>query len=395
MQKKEQSAANQIIQQFLPGGNLFDLLPQMMFLFDSNGALIDANSSARDMCNLKSINNLSLEFHSIFRVPAWSGENAGDGIPGDLSEDLAFEAELICSTVPIHITLNVRRLEKHSDGTKAILIICNDLRGILDRQRSRLKNLHLQNLKRRIRLFDNIACLTVHECAQPLSALRLELEILQKELEAQHRGKNTEADFLGLMKTLEKLESIVQSKRKEPSNSTGDALEGFNLMHVLQEVREFYQHRFSAEGLGFEFKSATKDVPVYANRRLVLHLLIEVVSFFEQLREPGESEKGKTVLVTLEKLSPATFILQVKGDFTAVDVLPSGELELFTQELNSLLSPFGMRAMGRTDLQTTCIRLEIPADFQEERTQLNYFARDKSHTEEEIDSLQTDRYYAE
>ena len=127
----------------------------------------------------------------------------------------------------------------------------------------------------------------------------------------------------------------------------------------------------------------------------MLHLLIEVVSFFEQLREPGESEKGKTVLVTLERLSSATFMLQVKGNFAAVDVLPSGELELFIQELNSLLSPFSIQAMGESDLQTTCIRLEIPADFQEERTQLNYFARDKSHTEEEIDSLQTDRYYAE
>jgi|GEM_PF-3907293 len=382
------------IQQFLQSSDLFNLLPQMLFLFDMNGDLIDANPAARDMCNLKRIDHHALNFSNIFhlseRVEGFEKGMFAEGI----SEDFSTDAELICSAVPVHVLLNFRRLKSFTDGEDAMLFICSDIRGVLNKQRKQLKSLHKQHLKRRIRLYYDIACLTVHECAQPLSALKLELGILQKGVETLVDDKKALPEFSDVLSSLSRLENIIQKKRAEQSEADGEVLEGFNLNEVLFEARDFFQHRFSAEGLGFELNSTVKEAPVYANRRFMLHLLIEVISFFEQIKELCEPSKETHFLVTLDQVIPATFILKVEGRFAGADVCHTSELSQFSQELNSLLSAFGMQANHETQAQRSSIQIIVPAHINEERTQLDFFARDSFYSEVEGSQLQSDRNYA-
>jgi len=357
--------------------DLFERFPDMLFIFDEAGGLLRHNKAASDMCGLASTKMPHITFEALFKMQVWPEEFPGEFIDKQPGQTLTIPARIIVTSIPLPVTLVLQSLKSADDLQKGMLVVAYDNRMLRDRHLKDRKQMWHSHLAKRMQLHQDIACLTAHEFSQPVAVLRLEVDGILAKLNNSEMDQNSYQLIRSLDPILLTLEHLIADRRQQRGTISEHGFEAFDLCPILLQVEHFYQHRFQANSLNLVFQRTLKEALIYANSRVLLHVIIEIVSFFERKASLNQFAIGSTLTLGLTESDNGCFILDIcmERDFltcsTEINTVWSVELELLIEGSKELLAAFGILVYGTNAQKCSTVVLSLPQHFADEREHLN------------------------
>ncbi len=291
------------------------------------------------------------------------------------------ETELIGKHYAVPVLLNFGVVRSSRGGVSYIIASARDISWRKEMERTTNQKRILALSRDHYREMGELAVNMVHNLGQPLTSVRLKLELAQKQVKAEQPDIGKVARHLEkINQLLDGIQSTVEDVRQFASQTEDESYKPVNIGQIVDNAQaqlsyEFTENNVECEVAGCEDTHMILANPITLQQVFVTLLRVQlrfwegqaVKSASQKIRIRFEEENGKWLCIYFEPLSPA------KGKQASQETSFKGDdsLHLIDMQVVQLISEtLGGDFKWEVTKNRPTFRLRFPLDQHDEREQL-------------------------
>jgi len=357
---------------------ILEHLSDAIFILNKNGNIEYANSSAFDMLGVRPEKLLNKKIDAIICEKKREDKLLTDIIEGRVNE---LETELKTENLSIAVLLNFG-VVKNGDGSASYIIAsARDIQWRKEMERILNQKQILAISKSRFKEMGELAVNMVHNLSQPLTSLRLKLDLLSKELKSVNLNKSTmESHIIKMGQLLNVINSTIENARRFANDTEDEAIKVINLNENIDYALQQLNYEFTENDIKI-VKEYDSDYQVMANPITLQQIFVNLLRLqmhHLSLASVKNARRKITITIKNNKSRWLGIMITAQCDRSENSHIPevedfhmqeSYELDLKVVKMiaESLGGDFNWYPQARCGF---IFSLRIPVDTDDERSQL-------------------------
>ncbi len=286
---------NAQVQDYSATITILEHLTDAIFILSNKGKIEYANQSALDLLgtNLLELNNKTINSFV-------DGKEESRAVLKEIEEGTFNEVEIEFSsknlTIPVSLSFGAI---KNGDGkTSYIVASARDISWRKEMERIFNQKQMMAMSKSRFKEMGELTVNMVHNLSQPLTSLRLKLELLQREINRENLNKNkVETHVSKMAQLLDVVDSTIENARRFAIQTEDETFKIISLRENLNHALEQMSYEFTENDIEIISEIANDDYSVMANPITLQQVFVTL--FRMQMRHlvTTSSAKGKRKIV--------------------------------------------------------------------------------------------------
>lgn len=394
------NANDQLLKDYATTVAILESIGDLIFIVNPEGMIEYANQSALslldtelDVLNTMSIDQLIIDQPDELNEPPDTDsqhshvvEHIKKGMLGDI------EAGLLTGDQVIPVYINFSLVRDQRGYVQYIIVTAKDISQQKQLEQD-LKQQQIMNISRdRLQSLGELSVGLVHEISQPLTTLRLRLELMKSQINTKSESSKKEQPYQEVMNLIDKISSTIQNMRKFACQTEESTLSLINLNDVMDIALDLVRYDFKKRNIRIDLKK-NQDVPyVLANplfiEQVLVNMLTNIRDAFDELdsRDDRNQPKEKFVCISVVAKGDQWNEIHVTDNAGGIrqEVLDKIFQPFFTTKKNGRSTGIGLSICkniveslgGDVSVKTqlgkgTHFRIRIPSGQNNERKQLN------------------------
>ena len=388
-------AGDRMLRDYTTTITILEHLSDAIFILNAEGLIEYANKVALDMLGLE-LNKLIGQNLADFLLTHIDFDDFSDHTDNNyLLENIyrgAFhelETALVCQEYKTPVVISFGLVRGNGGDLNYIIASAKDI-SIRKQLEHEMEQQQLLALSRdRYRELGELAVNMVHNLSQPVTSVRLSIELLQKQLErGQLNQDKTSSQFQHILSLLDAITENITSVRNFAFLTEDESLKPMQVQDVIHQAVQQVAYDLKEKNIEIKFDAAEKLPPVLANPLNIQQVFVSLIKFLSHKIKVNYASyqetkyaQGRIKMAILNKKNRWLHIVikdassypegsRQKSEGTAGDpAYINSHLELTVVQI-ILSSIGGDFKVGQDANSTPFFILRIPIDLAKERDQL-------------------------
>jgi PAS domain S-box-containing protein len=286
---------NAQVQDYSATITILEHLTDAIFILSNKGKIEYANQSALDLLgtNLLELNNKTINSFV-------DGKEESRAVLKEIEEGTFNEVEIefISKNLTIPVSLSFGAIKNGDGKTSYIVASARDISWRKEMERIFNQKQMMAMSKSRFKEMGELTVNMVHNLSQPLTSLRLKLELLQREINRENLNKNkVETHVSKMAQLLDVVDSTIENARRFAIQTEDETFKIISLRENLNHALEQMSYEFTENDIEIISEIANDDYSVMANPITLQQVFVTL--FRMQMRHliTISSAKGKRKIV--------------------------------------------------------------------------------------------------
>ncbi|MCB0281065.1 MAG: PAS domain-containing sensor histidine kinase [Calditrichae bacterium] len=365
-------------QDYLATVTILEHLSDSVFILNNKGIIEYANRSALDMLGMDQSRVLQRHLADFISTQNGSENVFNIALSGNNTE---VETEFTAKNFNIPVLINFGTVRDHDGGIRFIIASARDIAWRKEMERVLSQKQILEMSKNRFREMGELTINIVHNLSQPLTSLRLKLDLLQKELNAVNTDKSKSLAHIEKMdQLLDVIDATVNNARSFATQTEDESFKIIRIKDSIANAMHQLSYEFTENNIEISSELGQGEPMVMANPITLQQVFVTL--FRMQMKylsaESAVTAKRKIVISMADNQSKWLGILITAHCEAGKDEIPrvkeSHIEETFDFDLNvvkliaeSLGGDFNWYPQASSGF---IFSIRIPIDSDDERAQL-------------------------